>query len=84
MTVAGNGDETPTGATPTDKTYTFRKSCTTGCKKFWIYLGNAFENDQLYFAYENNDLMQAYYDQNGKRYRLMLRIELSYIRNPPT
>ena len=45
MTVAGNGDETPTGATPTDKTYTFRKSCTTGCKKFWIYLGNAFEND---------------------------------------
>ena len=45
MTVAANGNETPTSATPVDLTYTFRKSCTSNCKKFWIYLGNAFEND---------------------------------------
>lgn len=65
-------------------TYDFDNTCASNCKRFWIYLGDAFDPDKLYFAFANKEPVDGYTDINGVRWRLTVRVELSYIRNPPS
>ena len=55
-------------------------------KKWYIFLGEAFDNDKLYFAFANKDPIPGFVtipsSTNVKR--LTVRIEISFVRNPPS
>ena len=55
-------------------------------KKWYIFLGEAFDNDKLYFVFANKDPIPGFVTMlsstNVKR--LTVRIEISFVRNPPS
>ena len=85
MNVAADGTETKAGTDPTEyPSYAWFDGCTTNCKRWYIYLGDAFNNDALYFVFANKDPIPDHEVVNGVTKRLTIRIEISYLRNPPS